>query len=230
MLKARLVDSWELAPDIRHFVFDVPEMESLAFAPGQFFSCVADVDGQPITRAYSVAAPASGNRFELCLNRVENGHLSPFMFDLKPGDTLDAKGPYGAFTLREPLADAVFVATGTGIAPFRAILADILGRDDDHQYTLIFGVRYENHLLYRDEFERLQRDHANLHFLPTLSRPGEQWTGRTGHVQRHLDEAIGDRRDLRVYACGLKAMVDDVRAILKAQGFDRKQIIYEKYD
>jgi CDP-4-dehydro-6-deoxyglucose reductase len=46
----------------------------------------------------------------------------------------------------------------------------------------------------------------------------------------HLLEAIGDRRDLDVYICGLKAMVDEVRAILKTLGFDRKQIIFEKYD
>ena len=229
-MRARLIEFRELAPDIRHFVFDVPEMEALAFAPGQFFSCVAEVNGQPITRAYSLAAPASGNRLELCLNRVEDGHLSPFMFDLKPGDLLDATGPFGAFTLREPPMDAVFVATGTGIAPFRAILHDVLPRDRERQYTLIFGVRYDNRLLYRGEFEQMEREYANFRFWPTLSRPDEHWGGRTGHVQRHLHEAIGDRRDLRVYACGLKAMVDDVRTILKGMGFDRKQIVYEKYD
>jgi CDP-4-dehydro-6-deoxyglucose reductase len=49
-------------------------------------------------------------------------------------------------------------------------------------------------------------------------------------VQAHLLEAVGDRRDLDVYICGLKAMVDDVRAMLKGLGFDRKQIVFEKYD
>ena len=49
-------------------------------------------------------------------------------------------------------------------------------------------------------------------------------------MQLHLLEAIGDRRDLDVYVCGMKAMVDDVRAILKEMGFDRKQIVFEKYD
>ena len=62
------------------------------------------------------------------------------------------------------------------------------------------------------------------------SRPEPSWIGRTGHVQQHLLEAVGDRRDMDVYVCGLKAMVDDVRAQLKGMGFDRKQIIYEKYD
>ena len=77
---------------------------------------------------------------------------------------------------------------------------------------------------------RLAGKYPNFRFWPTLSRAESSWTGRTGHVQTHLLEAIGDRRDLDVYICGLKAMVDDVRAILKGVGFDRKQIIFEKYD
>ena len=72
-------------------------------------------------------------------------------------------------------------------------------------------------------------------FWPTLSRPGEGWTGGTGHVQAHLAEALqtetgAARRDVDFYLCGLKQMVDDMRAILKGMGFDRKQILYEKYD
>jgi CDP-4-dehydro-6-deoxyglucose reductase len=91
-------------------------------------------------------------------------------------------------------------------------------------------VRYENSIYYGDEFVKLGKQHSNFRFWPTLSRPEPSWGGRSGHVQNHLLEAIGDRRDLDVYICGLKAMVDDVRGILKALGFDRKQIIFEKYD
>jgi CDP-4-dehydro-6-deoxyglucose reductase len=149
---------------------------------------------------------------------------------MNPGDEIECKGPYGTFTLRQPVSDSVFIATGTGIAPFRAILHEQLAANPDKHFTLIFGVRYEGNLLYRNEFEALARAHPNFRFWPTLSRPDDSWQGRAGHVQTHLDEAIGERRDLTVYACGLKAMVDDVRAILKGKGFDRKQIVYEKYD
>ena len=80
------------------------------------------------------------------------------------------------------------------------------------------------------EFELLAEQHPNFRFWPTLSRPEEGWQGRAGHVQMHLMEALGDRRDVDVYVCGLKLMVDDVRSRLKELGFDRKHIIYEKYD
>jgi CDP-4-dehydro-6-deoxyglucose reductase len=107
---------------------------------------------------------------------------------------------------------------------------DYLSHPQAKELTLLFGVRHERSIYYRADFEALQRQHSNFRFRPTLSRADASWGGRTGHVQVHLMEAIGDRRDLDVYICGLKAMVDDVRGILKAMGFDRKQIIFEKYD
>ena len=227
---ARLIEFREIAPNTRHFVFETPEVEELYFVPGQFVSFTESLQGKKITRPYSIASPPDGNRFEICLNLVEDGFFSPYLFGMKPGDTLEMSAPLGYFVLRNPGKDAIFVATGTGIAPFRSMLHAYLGQGDQKELTLVFGVRYEQGLLYRNEFERLEKDHANFRFRPTLSRPGPDWKGRTGHVQSHLLEAIGDRRDLDVYICGLKLMVDDVRAILKGLGFDRKQIIFEKYD
>jgi len=145
-------------------------------------------------------------------------------------DQIQATGPWGSFIFRQPAEDSVLVAAGTGIVPFRAMLREQLARDSSHLYTLLYGVRYERGLLYRREFEEVARTHPNFRFWPTLSRPEPNWTGRTGHVQAHLFDATGDRRDVNVFVCGLKAMVDDVRSILKAAGFDRKRILCEKYD
>jgi CDP-4-dehydro-6-deoxyglucose reductase len=229
-LRAELIDVREIAPNVRHFVFEIPEVREFYFVPGQFVSLTHYIDGKEITRPYSIASKPDGNRFDLCLNLVEDGLFSPWLFSLRPGDEIEMSAPLGFFVLRNPQRDAVFVATGTGIAPIRAMLDAWLGQDDARQLTLVFGVRYEYGLLYCEEFEELARKHPNFRFWPTLSRPEAAWTGRTGHVQAHLVEAIGERRDMDVYICGLKAMVDDVRGLLKGMGFDRKQIIYEKYD
>jgi CDP-4-dehydro-6-deoxyglucose reductase len=70
----------------------------------------------------------------------------------------------------------------------------------------------------------------NFIYQPTLTRPPDGWSGLIGRVQRHTLDTLGDRRDVDVYICGLREMVDDVRAQLKALGLDRKRIIYEKYD
>jgi ferredoxin-NADP reductase len=229
-MKARLVESHEIAPDIRHFTFDTPGVEQFLFVPGQWVSFEETVAGESITRAYSIASPPNGNHFELCLNRVENGHLSPYLFSMHPGDTVEMRGPFGTFLFRDPASDSLLVATGTGIAPFRAMLQARLVQHPSQQITLLFGVRHEEGLLYRAEFEALARQYSTFRFWPTLTRPGPDWKGRTGRVQQHLDEALGPRRDIDVYICGLHQMVDEVRAQLRSMGFDRKKMIYEKYD
>ncbi len=229
-MRAILIESVEIAPEIRHFVFEAEGTDALSFAPGQFVSFHDDVEGKEITRAYSIAsAPSESNRFELCLNLVQDGHLSPKLFSMRPGDSIAMQPPLGMFTLRHPERDALFIATGTGIAPYRSMLHAHL-RDGSSAYTLLFGVRHEHSLMYRTEFEEFARRFPQFRFWPTLTRPTPDWAGRTGRVQEHLIEALGERRDVDVYLCGLKAMVDETRAILKAMGFDRKQIMYEKYD
>lgn len=209
-------------------------MDDLPFTPGQFVSITERAEGKPVTRAYSIASPRGGNRFSLCLNRVPDGHVSPYLFDLKRGDQVEVGEPLGYFTLRHPGHRAVFIATGTGIAPFRSMLLDHLPKTQPH-ITLLFGVRYEHGLLYRDEFEKLEQQYGSFRFLPTVTRPGANWRGRTGRVQNHLDEALALRtpdelETIDVYICGLREMVDEVRQALKDRGFGRKQIIYEKYD
>ncbi len=230
VLQARLIDSREIAPATRHFRFEVPEVEQLPYLPGQFVSFSRDFNGKKITRAYSTASPPFENRFELCLNSVADGHFSPFLFSMQPGDTVEMKGPLGYFTWKYPVADSILVATGTGIAPFRAMLHPYLNGGGDREITLIFGVRHEQSLLYRDEFEALARRHANFHFRPTLSRPDDGWVGLVGHVQSHVLAELGPGQDKDIYICGMKAMVDDLRGRLKDMGFDRKRIVFEKYD
>jgi len=229
-MRATLLETRELAPEVRHFLFEARDVPQLHFKPGQFVSFTELLSGKKITRPYSIASLPSGNRFELCLNRVEEGIFSPFLFQMQPGDSVDMSAPLGFFVIRNPHKPAVFVATGTGIAPFRPMVPDYLSHPEAKDLTLIFGVRYEGSLYYREEFEARAAELASFRFWPVLSRPEPSWGGRTGHVQLHLLEAIGDRRDLDVHICGMKAMVDDVRAILKEMGFDRKQIIFEKYD
>lgn len=207
---------------------------NFVFTPGQFVYVIDRQNAKEITRAYSIASPRDGSRFELCLNRVEDGVVSPYLFDLHPGDEVEIGEPLGSFTLRHPERSAVFVATGTGIAPFRSMLLDHLPKTQP-RITLLFGVRYERGLLYRAELEMLAEKYASFRFLPTITQPGESWQGRTGRVQSHLDEALAIRtpEDLNttdVYICGLKSMVDGIREELKQRGFEPSQIICEKYD
>jgi len=159
--------------------------------------------------------------------------MSNHLFGLNEGEQIAFQGPFGDFTLRPPLSDTVFIATGTGIAPFRYMLHWLLAEPDRHEghdFWLLFGARAAQDLYYREEFEQLAAKHDNFHFLPTLSRAGEDWKGLRGYVQQHVGEIVGMRTDMHAYICGLDKMVKANRELLKSLGWDRTSIRYEKYD
>jgi len=159
---------------------------------------------------------------------------------MKEGEQISCQGPFGDFILRPPLRDTIFIATGTGIAPIRSILQWLFrpmedGRpwpspDPGKQLWLIFGNRTEKDIYYHDEFLTLAGQHANFHYLPTLSRGSSEWQGLRGYVQDHVTAIAQGCSDIHAYICGLDKMVKANRELLKSLGWDRKSILYEKYD
>jgi ferredoxin-NADP reductase len=232
---ARLLRSTALSPFTKHLEFEMQSVPRFGFVPGQWLSLThTKPDGEEITRAYSIASPPTeDNRFALCLNRVQDGFMSNYLCDMKERDEISSQGPFGDFILRPPMRDTIFIATGTGIAPFRSMLHWLLAdpsRHEEKQLWLIFGSRTEKDIYYHDEFLRHARDHRNFQYLPTLSRASEAWQGLRGYVQEHVPHIAQTRTDMHAYICGLDKMIKANREILKALGWDRKSIRYEKYD
>ncbi|MHB1022808.1 MAG: ferredoxin--NADP reductase [Acidobacteriaceae bacterium] len=224
-----------------HLTFEIPELDHFEFMAGQFISTVVERtlrDGRvkQETRAYSLASAPQGNRFDLCLNRVEDGFFSNRLSDLEIGATVQFDGPHGDFVLREPLGDSIFIATGTGIAPIRSFVQQLFpesGEDKSQgkNLWLVYGTRHETEIYYRHYFERIAAEHPNFRYLPTLSRPHEGWEGLRGYVQEHAQKIVQEHPAVKTaYICGLNAMVSATRTTLKSLGWDRKQIVFERYD
>jgi ferredoxin-NADP reductase len=232
---AFLTRSVPLSEQTKHLEFEMKGLPRFGFVPGQWLSLKTNKpDGEEITRAYSIASPPDGDsRFALCLNRVQDGFMSNFLCDMKEGAEISCQGPFGDFILRPPVRDTLFIATGTGIAPFRAILHWLLAdpsRHQERQFWLLFGSRYERDIYYHDEFLRLAAEHKNFDYLPTLSRGSSEWRGLGGYVQEHVPGIVQGRTDIHAYICGLDKMIKANRDLLKQLGCDRRSIRYEKYD
>lgn len=230
-----LIRTQALSALTKHLEFEVKGIARFGFVAGQWLSFKTNKpDGEEITRAYSIASPPTDdNRFALCLNRVQDGFMSNFLCDMKEGEQIRCQGPFGDFILRPPLRETIFIATGTGVAPFRSMLHWLLAdpaRHQDRQFWLVFGNRTGNDIYYHDEFLRLAEQHPNFHYRPTLSRGGPEWRGLRGHVQEHVPGTIEGRSDMHAYICGLDTMIKANRDLLKSLGWDRKSILYEKYD
>jgi len=232
---AKLTKSTALSGFTKHLEFEVEGIARFGFVPGQWLSLKhTKSDGEEITRAYSIASPpGENNRFALCLNRVQDGFMSNCLCDMKEGEEISCQGPFGDFILRPPMRDTIFIATGTGIAPFRSMLHWLVAdstRHEDRQLWLLFGSRTEQDIYYHQEFMSLAEAHKNFHYMPTLSRGAGDWQGLRGYVQEHVPGIVAGRTDMHAYICGLDKMIRANRDLLKSLGWDRKSIRYEKYD
>lgn len=220
---------------VRHVAIDVSGTALAgAVLPGQAFGVVPpglDAKGRPHNlRLYSVASPTggedgTGNIIATTVKRTIDEHwddgklflgvASNFLCDLKPGEKVSLTGPSGKrFLLPADLSahDYVFFATGTGIAPFRGMLTDLLRARADSRIVLVMGSAYTTDLLYHDDFLRAEKEHANFTYLTAISREKQaDGTGphyvqdRIGTHERILLPLLCGPRTV-VYVCGLAGM------------------------
>lgn len=237
----RLVDSFMLAPSVRHLVFERADGQPLAFQPGQFLQVHFHYDdGSATKRSYSVATVGDGSgpvqRIEIAVSYVEGGAATKLLGGLQLGETVEASGPYGRFCLQPNDAQPryLLLATGTGVTPYRAMLPQIrqLLAKGDREVVLLYGARSEAELLYGEEFEAFARENPGFIFHGCLSRQPRAVPrphDRSGHVQHVLAELKPSAERDIAYLCGNPNMVDAAFTALKEFGLPVPQIRREKY-
>ena len=219
--------------DTRHFKLVFEPGIVFDFEPGQFVNIIAQPPSceKPVKRPYSIDSPPYEKGYiDLVWKRVEGGLMTNYLMTLKEGEKLTIQGPLGRFGLKKPAAQRlVFVATGTGIAPFRSIIQQLFKDGTDHEVWLLFGNRYETDILYEAEWQGLAAGQTNFHYLPTVSR-SQHWTGEKEYVQKLLAKTFRSADDTHLYICGLTNMIEEVQKTALEMGFAKDQIIFEKYD
>ena len=214
------IDSLSLiTDDVIEVTLRTPPTSHLTYLPGQYI----DVIGKGgLRRSYSIAnAPRDDGKLTLQIRKVPNGEMSHYWFDeAKANDLLRLEGPLGTFCLRPSQASQlVLLATGTGIAPIRAMLEQLAANPASNTYRQIhvyWGGRTEKDLYWTADYPALP-----LRFVPALSRSPDS-AGAKGYVQ---DVALADGIDLKnavVYACGSESMITSAKSKLVAAGLNPK--------
>ncbi len=219
--------------ETRHFKLTFDPGAAFDFEAGQFLNVMIPEtpEHKALKRPYSIASPPLWKGFvDLCWKRVQGGIATNYMWTLKQGDKIQVQGPLGRFNLRRPLPKTIiFISTGTGIAPFRSMIHILLQEGTSSEIWNIFGNRYEEDILYKEEFEGLTAQHSNFCNVFTVSR-SKAWKGETQYVQLMLKKYISDARDKHIYICGLTNMINEVVATATEMGFAKEQVFFEKYD
>ena len=247
--RVRLAERIDFDDELAVFRFQ-PD-EELTFTPGQYATLGLEVEGRqrPLLRPYSVASAPHEDVLDFFMERLEEGALTPRLWDLKPGATCWVRRRIvGLFTLDDESGRRrhLMGATVTGVAPYVSIARaqqhalatgthDANPQAEPHRLLVVHGASYPHELgFYRDELAALERE-GWMRYVPTVSRPWEapDWGGETGRVgdvlRKHADAERFTAANAVAYACGHPEMIANAHAILQRAGFNEDHLHEEKY-
>jgi len=162
------------------------------------------------------------------------GAVTSWVFALGPEDEVGVSGPFGDFLIRETGREMVYFGRGCGIAPLRAHIEELFrARDTTRRVSLWYGAYGEADILYRDDFERLAREHENFSYAIALESPPPGWDGFTGEIQDvFLEQFLRDHpepEEVEYYLCAPPAVVGDLLATLCEFGVPRENVFYDDF-
>lgn len=232
--KTKVEKITRMTHDILEFRFQLDK--PMKFKAGQYMQVRTkpyDKIKETVFRAYSISSiPSDVNACELIVRRVPQGICTNFMHDhVKEGDTIELTGPYGDFYPRDEADGYVMIAGGSGLAPMRSIILDILERKLDKQMYFFFGAATKKDLYYVEYFEELARQNKNFHYVAALSAPlpEDNWTGETGLITEVVDKHVQDITGLHGLLCGSPGMINACINVLKKKGLTDNNIYFDKF-
>jgi len=216
--------------------------ERISFSPGQYLPLGIQERGTLIERDYSIASSPHQDLLEFFVERVDDGHLSRRLFELRPGQAVLAKPPRGAFLLDRERGRShhLMIATVTGVAPFVSIIRTLTieagrGTAPEIRVTLLHGASHADEFGYDTEMTRLAAGNPWFTYVPVVSRPSENrgWQGESGRVETVIEQSLRalhwTSRDTTAYLCGHPGMIAKGTQILRALAFQETQIRREQY-
>ena len=226
----------QLTRDIKGLRLHLPEGETVRFKAGQYIQLYTKPYGkikESVYRAYSIAnVPSDNNAIELIIRQVPDGICTTYVHtQLSEGDQVKINGPYGDFYLRGNCDEIVMIAGGSGMAPIKSIILDVLEKGIDIKMNFFFGAVTKQDLYHLDFFRDLAAQHDNFRFIPALSRPApeDNWDGETGLITEVVARNIGDGSKMEGYLCGSPGMIKACINVLNEKGITEDKIYYDKF-
>jgi len=227
--------------DIKEVLFDLGE-DTVEFDAGKYIQVVIppyDKIKGTTQRAYSMSSrPSDRNHIEVLIRLVPGGIATTYVHQhLKEGERMNLVGPFGDFKRTDNDSIMLFVAGGSGMAPFKSMLYDMLEKGEiDREVWYFFGARSTRDMFYMDELRDLEKQLPNFHFVPALSEPqeGDGWDGPTGLITDVLDSYLKEKinsegRSLEGYLCGSPGMIDACNRVMNANGMKQDDIYYDSF-
>jgi benzoate/toluate 1,2-dioxygenase reductase component len=226
-MAATMTEVKRLSPSTISFSIKLGEVGTLAFLPGQYVNI--SVPGTTQTRSYSFSSMPDDGVVEFLVRNIPGGLMSTYLADRATGgDALTITGPIGSFYLRDVKRPVLFLAGGTGLAPFLAMLEVLHTSGTTHPIHMIYGVTNDADLV---EVEKLQAFATAISGFTFATVVADQSSTHPlkGYVTHHLPDAVLHGGNIDLYLCGPPPMVDAVRTYLNDKGVKPANFYFEKF-
>jgi Na+-transporting NADH:ubiquinone oxidoreductase subunit F len=225
----------DLTNDIKLFRFRLVEPQEINYIPGQYMQLLApayEKSREEVFRAYSIASdPNDEQIIDFVIRLVPGGICTTYCFEyLKIGDEVKMNGPYGQFKLTDTDNEMIWIAGGSGIAPFMNMLYHMKNTNNQRKTTFYFGANKVKELFLLDEMKQFEKDLPNYKFVPVVFKPdeNESWDQETGLVT----EAVARNKNIAQaegYLCGSPGLIDASKKTLTGLGMSEEKIYYDKF-
>ncbi len=238
--KSKISSIRDVTHDIKEVTFDL-QGEEINFQAGKYVQLVVPPHNKVkgyTQRAYSMASrPEDKNLVQLLIRLVPGGIATTWVHtSLNEGDEVELVGPFGDFFRSETDATMICIAGGSGMAPFKSILYDMLDKGEtDREVWYFFGARTSKDMFYLEDMRELEKKWPNFHFVAALSEPeeGSSWDGETGLITDVLDTFLKTKIDPEKtregYLCGSPGMIDACNNVLSKNKIAPDKIYYDKF-
>ncbi|MBP9646777.1 MAG: ring-hydroxylating dioxygenase ferredoxin reductase family protein [Psychrobacter sp.] len=225
--KGKLQQLNVLSESTIHFGIDIDNSDALVFLPGQYVNI--NIPNSNETRSYSFSSVPNAKQAEFVVRNIPNGKMSTFLSDIAEiGQDMDFEGPFGSFYLRPLVRPTLFLAGGTGIAPFLSMLKSLEVSGAHHPVRMVYGVTNDFDLIEVQKLEEVKQNHPWFDYRTCVATEDSQHE-RKGYVTGHVDNEWLNDGDVDVYLCGPLGMVDAVSNWLDSSNLKPSNFYYEKF-
>jgi benzoate/toluate 1,2-dioxygenase reductase component len=226
-MAASMAEVRKLSPSTIGFAVKLNDANSLSFLPGQYVN--VSVPGTTQTRSYSFSSMPKDGVVEFLVRNIPGGLMSSYLADKAAGgDALSITGPIGSFYLREMKRPVLFLAGGTGLAPFLAMLQVMQSSGSVQPVHMIYGVTNDADLVEVEKIDAFAKAMPNFTFATVVADQASSHPLK-GYVTHHLPDAALHDGNVDVYLCGPPPMVDAVRGYLNDKGVKPANFYFEKF-
>jgi ferredoxin-NADP reductase len=217
-------------PRVKTLVLDVPGWAG--HRAGQHIDVrLTAEDGYQAQRSYSIASAPASRRFELTVEEIADGEVSPYLTtEARPGDQFEVRGPVGGYFVwdPEPGGSVLLVGGGSGVVPLMSMARQRAAAGEPVPTRLLFSARSLEDVIYRNELEALRRDGFDVVYTLTRSRPHD-WTGYARRIDRELLREVLPHELALTFVCGPTPFVEAVAEALVGLGQEPAQVKTERF-